>query len=263
LYKKYPFDPRAKHHCIIAIGFAIWIFLFLYFTEPLDIRVFTDNEKLAYLPLYSVAVAITYLLIIPLQKRLFFKSNKKWTFKNEFITLSIFLFISLIVIRILFVYVVMYDEETYNLIDFIELFFLPAMITLFPMIILSRWSFGRYFEKKIEDQKIEIKGDGNYENLRILYKNLVYIKSDDNYIEVSYLENTILKKALIRTKISSVKETFSQLLQTHRSYLINSFHFKQWNNKTGKTELLLTNDINIPVSKTYIQQVKIALDLTK
>ncbi len=261
MLKKHPFDPKIKHHLIIAIGFAIWIFVFLYFTEPLDVHVFTDNEKLIYLPLYSIAIAIIYLLIIPLQKRLYFKS-KIWTVKNEFVTLSVFLFISLIVIRILFVYVVMYDEETYNLIDFIRLFFLPAMLTLFPIIILSRWSFGRYYEKKLDDKKIEIKGDGNYENLRIFFNDLIYIQSSDNYIEITYLENKLLKKALIRTKISSIKENFSKLLQTHRSYLINPFHFKQWNNQNGKFEILLLNDIRIPISKTYLDTVKKVLNLT-
>jgi len=259
LNKKYPFDPNLKHHLIIALGFAVWIFIFLFFTEPLDISVFNNAEKLTYLPLYSFAGALVYLFILPIQQWLFHKNDTKWFYRNELFILGLIIFIGLVVIRILFVYVV--NEGFYSLINFIKIFYIPAILTLFPIIILSRWSFGRYYEKKIEDKKIEIKGNGNYENLKILMKDLVCIQSSDNYVEITYLEFEALKKALIRTKISTVKTTFPELLQTHRSFLINPSHFKQWNNN-GKFEILLIKDIKIPISKTFIKNVKEILNLT-
>ena len=94
----------------------------------------------------------------------------------------------------------------------------------------------------------------------LFFKDIVCIQSADNYVEITYLEQDSIKNALIRTKISSIKNDFPKLLQTHRSYLINPFHFKRWQVKNGKTVLVLANDIDIPVSRTYIEEVKSRLD---
>jgi len=67
LNKKYPFDSSIKHHFIIAFGLAIWIFLFLYFTEPLDVSELTNSEQLIYLPLYGLLGAFCYVLFLPIQ----------------------------------------------------------------------------------------------------------------------------------------------------------------------------------------------------
>lgn len=256
--KLYPFDPLLKHHLGFGIGFGVWIFIFLFSTEPLDIQSFTFNEKLVFLPLYAFAGALLYLFILPFQQKMYHKNGKQWFLVNELIFFSLLLFFGLIIFRLLFLYIV----NNYSLFEFIKLFYIPAFLTLLPIIILSRWAFGRYFEKKLDETKIEIKGAGNYENLRLFFKDLVYIQSSDNYVEISYLENNVLKKALIRTKLSSIKKDFPDLLQTHRSFLINKLHFKQWQIKNSKTELILFNDIVIPISKTYLDNTKHSLNFT-
>ena len=76
---KYPFDPKLKHHVIIGLLLAIWIFVFLYFTEPLDVDEFGDTEKLIYLPGYGIIGGISYLLFLPLQYKLLAYKVKKWT----------------------------------------------------------------------------------------------------------------------------------------------------------------------------------------
>jgi len=252
----YPFDPNLKNHLLIALGFGFWIFIFLFFTEPLDIQVFSFKEKLTYLPLYSLAGAMVYLLVLPIQQMFYKKNNKQWFLSNELGFFVALLIIGLLIFKPIFSLIV----NNYTLWEFLQLFFIPAVLTLLPIIILSRWAFGRFAEKKIEDSKIEIKGAGNYDNLRLFFKDLIYIQSSDNYVEVSYLENDTIKNALIRTKISSVKNTFPKLMQTHRSYLVNTFYFKQWKNKNGKSELILIHDIAIPVSKTYLENVKTSLN---
>ncbi|WP_290701258.1 LytTR family DNA-binding domain-containing protein [Lacinutrix sp.] len=145
---------------------------------------------------------------------------------------------------------------------FLKQFYIPAVLTLLPLIIIVRWTLGRYSQKRIARKKIEIKGSGNYDNLRINFNDLVYIKSSDNYIEVLYLESGIIKKAIIRALLKNIEKTFPNLLRTHRSYLINPFHFKQWNSGKNKLEVILKNDITIPVSKTYIENVKHAINST-
>ncbi len=254
---KYPFDPVLKHHLLIALGLAIWIFLFLALTEPLDTNEFVGVEKLLYLPIYGIAGAIAYLLVLPLQGVIYKKNKEKWTLLSEVTFGLCMFFLGLILSRCVYLYVIVPGATNpYSLGYFLSAIYIPAILTIFPIIAIGRWSFGRYFEKKIEDQKIEIQGEGTYEGLRLVLNDLIAVKSDDNYIEVSYLNNGTLKKQLIRNKLSKVEEAIPELLRTHRSYLINPDHFQQFKMESGKLSVFLTSEIVIPVSKTYTEKVK-------
>ena len=148
---KYPFDPNLKNHLLIAFGFGLWIFIFLFFTEPLDIQVFSFKEKLTYLPLYSLAGAMVYLLVLPIQRISYKKNKQQWFLSNELGFFAALLVVGLLIFKPIFSVIV----NNYTLWEFLQLFFIPAALTLLPIIILSRWAFGRYAEKKLEDSKIE------------------------------------------------------------------------------------------------------------
>ncbi|GER59282.1 LytTR family DNA-binding domain-containing protein [Patiriisocius marinus] len=254
---KYPFDPLIKHHLLIALGLAVWIFLFLALTEPLDTNEFKGIEKLLYLPLYGLAGAIAYLLILPLQGFLYRNNINKWTILNELLfTISMFI-LGLLFSRAIYLYVIVPGAKNpYTLGYFISAIYVPAISTILPIILAGRWAFGRYFEKQIEDQKIEIEGEGTYEGLRIQLNDLIAVKADDNYIEVAFLNHGVLKKQLIRNKLSKIEIAIPELMRTHRSYLINPVHFQQFKMEQGKLSVILSAEILIPVSKTHTSKVK-------
>ncbi len=254
---KVPFDPKLKHHLIIALSLSLWIFIFLFFTEPLDVNQLSTSEKLLFLPIYGIVGAIAYLALMPLQHWLFNRNNENWYFQTEIIIFIIFILGGLIVTRLVYLYIIVPNEPNpYSLRYFTLSIYLPAMVTILPIVIAGRWAFGKYKDKKLADEKIEIQGEGTYEGLKLLYNDLIVIKADDNYIDVQYLDNSILKKQLIRNKLSKISEDFPQLLRTHRSYLINPYHFKKWEMIKGKLHIVLSNEIIIPVSKTYSENVK-------
>ncbi|MBX2826849.1 MAG: LytTR family transcriptional regulator [Flavobacteriaceae bacterium] len=260
--KSFPFDPSLKHHLFIALGLALWIFAFLYFTEPLDVNEFGDVEKLIYLPFYGLGGALAYLSIMPMQRWIWNKNNQQWFLKSEVLFLLAFILWALIVTRSVYLYVVMVNEPNPYTLDYYLLhIFLPSISILLPIVVIGRWGFGKYREKKMEDQKIEIKGEGTYEGLRLLLNDLVSIKADDNYVEVTYLNNGELKKQLIRNRLSKVAESFPDLLQTHRSHLVNPYHFKQWKNTSGKLSMVLHSEIEVPVSRSFTTPVKQAIQL--
>lgn len=253
----YPFDPSIKHHFIIALSLALWIFIFLYATEPLDINEFTNSEKLVYLPLYGLIGGVCYVLFMPLQKYLYQKNDNRWTILSEFIFLLFFSMVVVIFARAFYLYVVVANQPNpYTFWYHFKAILLPAMITVLPILIIGRYAFGKYKLKKIEDQKIEIKGEGNYENLRLVFNELICIQSSNNYIEVTYLSGPHLKKNLIRNKLSEIDKISPQLLRTHRSYIVNPFHIQQLKSQQGKPFLELSHAIEVPVSKTYLNAVK-------
>jgi len=63
----YPLDPLLKHHLLIGLLLAVWVFVFLYFTEPLDVSELSDTEKLYFLPGYGLLGGLSYIIFLPLQ----------------------------------------------------------------------------------------------------------------------------------------------------------------------------------------------------
>ena len=260
---KYPFDPSIKHHIIIALGLAIWIFVFLFFTEPFDVNVFTDSEKLIYLPLYGLLGAVCYLLFLPIQSLLFKKNDKNWFVKTEILFFLIFIIIGIIATRLFYLFVIVPGEKfPHDLSYQLKTVILPVFATILPIIIFGRFAFGKYRNKKTEAQKIEIKGEGNYEGLRLLLNDVICIQSSDNYVEVFYQSGNDVKKSLIRNKLSVVADDFPELLRTHRSYIINPYHFLQWKTENSKLFVVLFRHIEVPVSRTYQNDVKAVLNST-
>ncbi len=261
--KNYPFDPIFKHHLLIALGLAIWIFVFLYFTEPLDVNEFSNSDKLIFLPAYGLLGALLYIIILPFQYWLYNRFQKKWSLLLEIIFLIVFIHIAIIGLRLFYLYVIVPNERNpYTFIYHLKSIIYPALITIFPIVIIGRFGFGKYKQKKLEFQKIEIKGEGNYDCLKLLLDELICIQSSDNYIEVFYISGTILKKSLIRNKLSVIADEFPELLRTHRSFIINPFHFQHWKTEKGKLSALLSQSIEVPISKTYQDDVKTIINST-
>lgn len=258
--RAYPFDPSLKHHLLIALGLVIWVFVFLYFTKPLDVTEFGPREQLIYLPLYGLFASLCYLASLPFQYWLF-RRNTKWTLGLE-LSYCFFLFVfAFIVVRLVYYYIVMEAHPNAYTIDYFAThIYIPAILTILPMVAIGRWSFGKYKEKKLEEQKVEIKGTGSYESLRLALNDLICIQSSDNYVEVTYQEGGEVKKQLIRNKLTAVEESLKEVIRTHRSYLINPHHFKQWSTGNRKVNVVLTNDLEVPVSKTYQEAVEKAVN---
>lgn len=263
LKSKYPFDPSIKHHLLVAIGIAVWVFVFLYFTEPLDVNEFGTEEKLLYMPLYGLFTALCYVITLPFQVWLYRRKQQHWPISSELFYFAFLTILGFGVTRSVYYYIVMDQHPNSYTIDyFVSAIYLPGVLTIFPIIAAGRWSFGKYKEKQLEDQKVEIEGAGNYENFRLQLNDLICIQSSDNYVEITYKENEELKKNLIRNKLSEVEKQIPELVRTHRSYLINTSHFKQWKTGNRKLILVLSNDLEVPVSKTYQAQVEQAVNFT-
>lgn len=260
---KYPFDPSLKNHFWLALGLAIWVFTFLYFTEPLDVKELANRQQLIYLPMYGIAAAISYCAMLPVQRGLHKLNKTQWTIKEEALFFLIFIGSGLILSRSVYLYLVVYGQPNpHTLGYFTKAIFLPAAATIFPIVAIGRWALGKYKTKQLEKRKIEIKGEGNYEGIRLLLDDLICVQSSDNYVEISFLDNGNLKKQLIRTKLSTVENEHMELLRTHRSFLVNPYHFQRYKTVNGKQGLQLSSAIFIPISKTYATSIKTALQLT-
>jgi len=257
LKNAYPFDPSFIRHAIIAAGLTGWIFLFLFFTEPLDVSEFLDGEKLVYAGAYGLVGGLCYVLFYPIQGALYRYLRQQWTLGAELVFICCFSLFGAIAARLFYLYVIVPGEPyPYTLGYFMTSIILPALSTILPIVIVGRFAIGKYYEKKRAHQKIEISGEGSYENLHLHADELLYIQSSDNYVEVFFLAGKELKKTLIRNRISTLAQSLPELMQVHRSYLVNPFHMQQLKMVQGKPILLLNHHEKVPVSKTYLAAVK-------
>ncbi|RXG26899.1 LytTR family DNA-binding domain-containing protein [Leeuwenhoekiella marinoflava] len=260
---KYPFDPVLKRHFIIALGLFLWIFLFLFFTEPLDVGELQFKEKLVFLPIYSLVASAGYLVLLPLQSWLYAYHAKSWKLSSELLMLLAFSLLGLVLVRMVYLFVVIpYEPNPYSLSYFITAIYIPALLVVLPIIAAGRYGLGRYLEKRKEAQKITIAGSGNYEGFRLVWNQLIMITSADNYVEVIYTEDNRVKKHLIRNTLSAVASDLPQLLRVHRSFLINPDQYKYVNSENGKFKITMIHDLQCSVSNTYLPEVKAALNFT-
>jgi hypothetical protein len=90
-------------------------------------------------------------------------------------------------------------------------------------------------------------------------ENLLYLESAENYVSICYLNKGRISKYLLRDTLKKMEEIFSgtEIVRCHRSYMINFDKVKVIRKeKDGlKLELDIPTDLDIPVSKTYVDNV--------
>lgn len=88
---------------------------------------------------------------------------------------------------------------------------------------------------------------------------LVYLKSEENYVRICYLEGNIVKEYLLRRSISSLDDMLAKagFVKCHRSYVINPSYVKALRHESGGTITAELTYVNtpVPVSKARYQEL--------
>jgi DNA-binding LytR/AlgR family response regulator len=86
-------------------------------------------------------------------------------------------------------------------------------------------------------------------------RNILYFKSEDNYILLYYKHESDLKKELIRTNLKKLEQelTYPNLVRIHRSYMINSQNLMSAvkTSRGYKVKMDAESQHHLPVSATY------------
>ena len=95
--------------------------------------------------------------------------------------------------------------------------------------------------------------------LSIKLDNLYYIKAEDNYTVVNYNKNGMLNRYMIRCKIQTIQDNFSNtpLMRCHRTYIVNTLKIKILRHESDGfyIDFDFPGIDPIPVSKTYAKDV--------
>ncbi len=238
-----PLNTSYKYHTLIALIISLWLVIFLVVIAPFDVAELTFSARLEILPLYGVISFVAYMALIPFQNWAY-KRFEKWTLLSEILFIVGFNAIQIILSYSYYKSSIV--NGNYDFQKFLLEVYLPIFFVLLTIIVFCRWFLNKKVPNKIENTII-LKGDNKLDVLKILPEDLICISSADNYVEVSYLISGELHKKLLRNTLKGIQNDVPDLLKVHRSHLINTTHFKEWN---GSSSILLT-EMEVPVSKNY------------
>jgi hypothetical protein len=146
-----------------------------------------------------------------------------------------------------------------------------ALVLLLPYSIM--WLYFSWREKKEQIERmagitalsgnirdmIPFYDDKSVLKFSVKNENLLYLESSENYVNICYLSKGKISKYLLRDTLKKMEENFSgtEIIRCHRSYMVNFEKVKVIRkDKDGlKLELDSPSAIDIPVSKTYVDNV--------
>lgn len=101
-----------------------------------------------------------------------------------------------------------------------------------------------------------------YKKLRFVIASeaVIFLKSEENYVQIHYLDNSKPKKFVLRSSMRALEEQMSRhgLVRCHRSYFINPDHVKMIRKESSGVVSAVLNQEGfepIPISRKYQQEI--------
>ncbi len=262
LYTPFPRPKRNRKLLlwITLVGISCSLFIILF--KPFGIENINDQW---YFNLAIISMGIVFIMaylfiewLIPsLLPRLF----KRWTLGKAILWYTLV---------ILFIGAIMFLYKSYlaGFSDFtLKEYFFVIGRTFVLALTVSFFVLGlyQYFSRRtvsifsVSDDYLITSVDGK--SLQINPKDILYIGSDDNYVDIHYLDKGIRQKIVFRSSLKNIESQLVNLIspihRCHRRYLINvqCFKIQKMTSKSMTVELNDYDDI-IPVSRQYADSIK-------
>ena len=252
------------------------VFLFILFFQPFPLKQLDFNNRLLFVTGFGAItfiVACTILIVLPL-------SIPKWVKTRNWesgppVFLTILLLVSTVTAFTFYIRYVGKAPLTLYIV------FKVVLVCLLPLLILiilyknkslaqvveilqeqNKYYISKVgeFEKIGVEEEIDIISNNKSDKLTLKYKNIIFIKSADNYIEIFYLENDLVEKRLIRNTLKNVESQLANqnnFIRCHRASIVNVMYIdKLVGTYSGYSLKMSCFEEKIPVSRQYLMQVK-------
>ena len=279
----------------IIIVTGIFVFFFLWFFQPFGLEDFKVDNKILFLSIYAINTSLVlffaYILIPFLWKKFF-----TYQFWNVTVHL-VYLVATLIFMGILNrIYSGLSGFYQFNPFSLVHHIFYTIAIGLTPIVIIVGVVDKVLLQRKFEDlakksreslqvsqingkenkssemleskedteiKKVEktvvLNSNNRSDEFSILASNIVYFKSDDNYVNIYFLNKGTISKRLMRITLSQIEKQligFDQIIRCHRSYIVNLDRVNYIKGNSQKYVFFLNDlSIKIPISKTFPQNI--------
>ncbi|MDA3781511.1 MAG: LytTR family transcriptional regulator DNA-binding domain-containing protein, partial [Bacteroidales bacterium] len=208
------------------------------------------------------------LLFIPLVFKKMF-NTEKWNIKKEIFWNLWILFTIAGGYFIYFQMIGMFEVSFILIVKILAVSIIPitALITIKRNHILRFYlkaanEINKKFDQRTITEEKKVHFISNYikDNLTININSLLFIRSANNYVEVFWKENDIVKKKLIRSTLKRVEETlkeYSYIIKCHRTNIVNVENIKKIIKSADGDKLFFEKiDFPIIVSRKYINQFR-------
>ncbi|RLD56315.1 MAG: hypothetical protein DRJ01_15415 [Bacteroidetes bacterium] len=272
LNKPYPFNDDLRFNAKIILFISLGVLAFLLIFQPIDFAVWSKKEIvyiIAGLVTSTFLVLSLNLIVLPsLFPKIFYKNT--WNIKKE-ILWNLWILVAISSSDFLFYSQItgLFDISFFDITKILLLGLLPVAVLitinqerLLRSHLISAQQLNKQLLEKKQHQKNLIHFVSDYKNdtLTIKADLLIAIKSSDNYIEVYYKNNEIVKKQIIRSSLKRVEELINRyefILRCHRSYIVNiKFINEIQGNPQGFQLFMVDTNFTVPVSQKYIHEFK-------
>lgn len=262
----FSFYNTSNYKFSLSFSLSIFFYCFIIFFLPFGVNNYNPNHQYTFVffleifyffvPLLGFSIFNEIIIRPFIIKNTSLKKIILWSIWTLFL-LSTVIFIT---------YNLLGNWHDFKLNSYLEFLIQVSVVLLFPLVgtfFFFRFRSLQYQIEHIlttkekfldENQLIEFKGQGSKDQITLALSNFLYGKSQDNYVELYYLENAQLKKFLIRSPLGKLSKTIknSVIIRSHRSYMVNLWQVTAV--KGGNHEMTLSIDhfnTTIPVSKSY------------
>lgn len=273
------FKDELSRLFLISFG----VFLFILFFQPFPLQMLDYNNRLLFVTGIGVIVFfiefVTFILIPYLIPKWFKMSE--WESGPPLFLSSVFLVLTSTALVFYIRYVGMVQLSLY-------IMFKVILVCLFPLIVLvilyknksleriifilkeqNKFYFSKIkeFEKLGIEEEIDFISDNKSDKLTLKFKNVISIKSADNYIEINYLEKGMVEKKLLRSTLKNIESQLvgqKNFIRCHRTTIVNSlFIEKMTTNYNGSFLKMSYLEEKLPVSRQYVVMVKDVVSATQ
>lgn len=272
LNKSYPFNDDLRHNAKIILFISLGVLAFVFVFQPIEIETFSNKEIIHLVFGFAISTFLVLSINLIVLPSLFPKifDNNRWNIKREIIW-NLWILLTISSSDLLF-YTQLFDVLEIRFFDIgkiILLGVLPVAVLIVinqERLLRSNLKSAQQLNKKLFESKqqkeklIHFESDYKKDNLSISPDSLLVIKSADNYIEVYYKSEGIVKKQMIRSSLKKAIETTNELdfiLRCHRTYIINTNHIKEIEGNSQGYKLYFENlDFPVLVSQKYTKSLK-------
>ena len=233
--KPYPFNDDLKHKTKIIFFTSIGVIIFLILFQPFDINTLPTKEKYELIIGFGIvtffSLSLNLLFIPSLFSKMF--SSALWNIKKEIIW-NVWILFTILVGFFFLNNSLGVTKFGFNLV--IKLV-LTAVIPISAVIIVNHNKMLRAHlkladeiskklkeNKLIQDKIVYFNSDYQKDSLALKVSSLLLIRSANNYIEVFWKENEIIKKKMVRCSLVHAEEILKEhkfIFKCHRSFMVN------------------------------------------
>jgi hypothetical protein len=258
---------------------GIGVFLFILFFQPFPLAMLDYNSRLLFVTGFGGITFFSECLVfilLPVLLPKWFKISE-WESGPPVLLSLLLLVLTATAFAFYIRFVGRVEISLYIMFKVILVCLIPGIILIIlyknkslERIILVLQEQNKYYLEQISesdkssvDEEIDIVSDNKSDKLTVKYRDIILIKSADNYIEVYYLEEGLAVKKLLRNTLKNIELQLASrkcFMRCHRTCIVNTMFIEKLVRGYGGYSLKINElDEKISVSRPYLIKMKESL----